>query len=130
LRRTSLIILLSIGVSGVHAEIYKCEDADGNLEYRQTPCPAAKPLASEAPPAEEAAVVIEERQPLPLRSDEEVEACKSPLRDQIDEIEAEMLRGYAADDAEQFKQRLRVLTEAMRDCAYVDEASTQETIGE
>lgn len=116
MKQTSLIILLLFGTAGAHAEIYQCEDAEGNVEYRQTPCPVKRPEIIEAPATEEAAVVIEERQPEPARSYEEVEACKNPLRDQIDEVEAEMLRGYAAEEAAPFKRRLRELTVQMRAC--------------
>jgi hypothetical protein len=50
------------------------------------------------------------------RSADEVEACKEPHRDAIDAIEAEMLRGYSAEQGETFKQELRTLTQAMRAC--------------
>ena len=47
---------------------------------------------------------------------QDVEACKIPLREAIDAIEAEMLRGYSAEQGEEFKQELRVLTQQMRAC--------------
>ena len=47
---------------------------------------------------------------------EEVEACKDPLRDAIDEIEAEMLRGFSPEQGEEYKVKLRTLTEDMRAC--------------
>jgi hypothetical protein len=51
-----------------------------------------------------------------MRSFEETEECKNPLRDEIDAIEAEMLRGYTSEQSEDFKQRLIELTKEMRAC--------------
>jgi len=50
------------------------------------------------------------------RTHEDVEACKDPLRDAIDEIEAEMLRGFSPQEGEEFKVKLRTLTQEMRAC--------------
>jgi len=116
------------------SEIYKCVDADGNLIFQDSPCPepAAEPEAEPgAEPASEPTVA--EPAPVPTaaavpadgvsyvpvasnRSATEVEDCKDPHRDAIDEIEAEMLRGYSAEQGESYKQELRALTDAMRAC--------------
>jgi hypothetical protein len=102
-------------------EIHKCVDADGNVAYQQTPCPIVADQADETEPEPSEQASISEQQPEKApaasnRSEEEVEACKNPLRDAIDEIEAEMLRGFSADQAESFKAKLRTLTQEMRAC--------------
>ena len=122
---TSLTLLLS-SAPLASSDIHKCVDEDGNVAYQQTPCPepveseplepvpAAEPeltpVTTEEPPEEPDLVRAEMKKP------EDVEACKIPLREAIDEIEAEMLRGYSAERGEEFKPELRVLTEAMRSC--------------
>lgn len=50
------------------------------------------------------------------RSDEEIQTCKKHYRDSIDEIDAEMRRGYSSDQGEAYRQRLRLLTEKLRAC--------------
>lgn len=128
---TSLLALLLSGPLA-SSEIHKCVDADGGITYQQTPCPApveeTTPLeATPVPELEEdqmepetvveteAALVVDPgamEQPDPG----DVETCKTPFRDAIDDIEAEMLRGYSAEQGEEFKQELRGLTEQMRAC--------------
>ncbi|MDH3265337.1 MAG: DUF4124 domain-containing protein [Gammaproteobacteria bacterium] len=50
------------------------------------------------------------------RSAEEVATCKQHYRDAIDEIDAEIRRGYSSELGETYRQRLRVLTEKLRAC--------------
>ncbi len=50
------------------------------------------------------------------RSDEEIQTCKKHYRDAIDEIDAEMRRGYGSEQGEVYRQRLRQLTEKLRAC--------------
>jgi len=50
------------------------------------------------------------------RSDEEIQTCKKHYRDSIDEIDAEMRKGYGAEQGEVYRQRLRQLTEKLRAC--------------
>jgi hypothetical protein len=50
------------------------------------------------------------------RSDEDVQTCKKHYRDAIDEIDAEMRRGYGSEQGEVYRQRLRQLTEKLRAC--------------
>lgn len=50
------------------------------------------------------------------RSDEEIQTCKKHYRDAIDEIDAEMRRGYGSEQGEVYRQRLRMLTEKLRAC--------------
>lgn len=50
------------------------------------------------------------------RSDEEIQTCKKHYRDLIDEIDAEMRRGYGSEQGEVYRQRLRMLTEKLRAC--------------
>jgi hypothetical protein len=44
------------------------------------------------------------------------ESCRDGYRDQIDEIDAQMRRGYDSAKGEEYRERLRRLTEAMRAC--------------
>lgn len=123
------ISFLVLTISGPLAasEIHKCVDEEGNIAFQQTPCPApveAEPLEptpsadvaaiDEAPPAELSpeveAIYAERREPA------DVEACKIPHREAIDAIEADMLRGYSAEQGEKYKAELRGLTEKMRAC--------------
>jgi hypothetical protein len=95
-------------------------DAEGNVAYQQTPCPVVKvkpeveELAEQPEEAEEVEVL--QAPAASNQSREEVEACKDPLREAIDEIEAEMLRGFSPEQGEEFKVKLRTLTQDMRAC--------------
>ena len=128
--RTSILLLILSPLAFAQTEIHKCVDVDGIVAFQDSPCPepAAQP-EPEAKSADEASIgalrPADEVEPedvvsyVPVasnRSVEEVEACKEPHRDAIDSIEAEMLRGYSAEQGETYKQRLRTLTEAMRAC--------------
>jgi hypothetical protein len=110
-----LVFLLAALSANADSEIYKCVDVDGNVAYQQTPCPVVKEEAEVV----EVVEVVEEVPQAPAESNqthEEVEACKDPLRDAIDEIEAEMLRGFSPEQGEEFKVKLRTLTQEMRAC--------------
>ncbi len=117
-----IVALFTFAVFSANAdsEIYKCVDADGNVAYQQTPCPVVKvePEVVELPEqleeAEEAEVL--QAPAASNQSREEVEACKDPLREAIDEIEAEMLRGFSPEQGEEFKAKLRTRTQEMRAC--------------
>jgi hypothetical protein len=50
------------------------------------------------------------------RSPEQIQACKKQHRDAIDSIDAEMRRGYSSEQGEVYRERLRTLTERLRDC--------------
>ena len=113
------IALLLLGAPDVLADIYKCVDEDGNTAYQQTPCPvesetAEKRESKEA--AESAAVQPAAATRAGSRDSDDVEACKNPIRDAIDAVEAEMLGGYSPEQGEEFKTRLRGLTDQMRAC--------------
>jgi len=124
---TKIALLLMLAIAApASAEIFKCQDEEGNVAYLDTPCPEAK--RQDAEPVKQADAAADERvdeaaadDAMPaaeMKSLEEIEACKEPLRDSIDAIEGEMLRGYTAEEGEAFKQRLRVLTQKMRACGY------------
>lgn len=49
-------------------------------------------------------------------SREAEERCKKQYRDAIDAIDAEMRRGYSSEQGEQYRERLRALTQQMRRC--------------
>lgn len=126
--RTSVLLFLLAPLAYAQGVIHKCVDADGNVAYQDSPCPenAAETVgspeqdeqaqAAEPPEDAEREEVVSYVPVTSKRSIEEVEACKEPHRDEIDAIEAEMLRGYSAEQGELFKQELRMLTEAMRAC--------------
>jgi hypothetical protein len=117
--RTSILSLFLLVAAPANADIdiYKCVDAQGNVAYQQTPCPVVKgkiEVLEEAVKDE-----VAETPQVPVVSNqthEEVETCKKPLRDAIDAIEAEMLRGYSPEQGEEFKVKLRTLTQEMRAC--------------
>ena len=44
--------------------------------------------------------------------------CKQAYRDQIDAIDAEMRHGYSSEQGERYRERLRSLTERMRECEH------------
>lgn len=118
IRILSIAILL-LGAPQVHADIYKCVDEDGNTAYQQMPCP----VESEASEKMESIETVESNDApsststvAASRDADDVEACKNPLRDAIDAIEAEMLSGYSPEQGEEFKTRLRGLTDQMRAC--------------
>lgn len=117
-----VLFLLAAFAANADSEIYKCVDADGNIAYQQTPCPVVKEEAEVVEIVEVAEVteVAEEEAPQALvandQSHEEIETCKDPLRAAIDEIEAEMLRGFSPEEGEAFKVELRTLTQEMRAC--------------
>lgn len=50
------------------------------------------------------------------QSEELVQQCKKGYRDQIDAIDAEMRQGYTSAQGEAYRERLRALTEQLRDC--------------
>ena len=119
--RTSFLTgVLLVAISAyADSEIYKCVDAERNVAYQQTPCPVEKEKPEVVEPAEQLVEVAEEVPQVPVASDqsrEEIEACKDPLRDAIDKVEAEMLRGFSSEQSEEFKVKLRTLTQEMRAC--------------
>lgn len=116
-----LIAILLISSSASATDIYKCTDEEGNVAFLQTPCPAEKNPAAE-PPAEKVAAEVADEAAYVLppiesnRSFEEIEECKEPYRDEIDEIDADMRVAYAPEQLEDYKKRLRTLTQHMRAC--------------
>lgn len=113
--------------SGVSAEIYKCTDAEGNIEYQQLPCPEPGPAAETETENDEAIPETVEAEQVPdsMRvvayassrlPGEPVEDCKKRYRDQIDEIDAEILVNFSPEMADDYKARLRVLTGQLRAC--------------
>jgi hypothetical protein len=118
-----LLFLLATLLANADVEIYKCVDADGNVAYQQIPCPVVKEEEAaeviDVIEVDEVDEVAEEAPQTPVASnltDEEIEACKDPLRNAIDAIEAEMLRGFSPQQGEEFKVQLRTLTQEMRVC--------------
>lgn len=109
-----------LGMSANAADIYKCTDEEGNVAYLQTPCPVEKKPVAE-PPAEAEVEAEEEAVPdLPPvvsnRSSEEIDACKEPHRDEVDEIYVALGGVFTPEQGEEYKKRLRTLTQNMRAC--------------
>ena len=115
-----LLFLLSALSANADTDIHKCVDGDGNIAYQQTPCPVEKLKAEVVELSEQPEELAEEevlQAPVASnQSHEEIEECKDPLRDAIDEVEAEMLRGFSPEQGEAFKVKLRTLTQEMRAC--------------
>ena len=115
------------GTASAQTQIHKCTDANGGIEYSQLPCVSQKPVESEKTEPEAkvesetpalatqelsiSGVPQEEPEPETNRS-----ACKKRYRDAIDAIDAEINREYTPEKAEQYKQRLLVLTRELRQC--------------
>ena len=102
------------GTAGAQTQIHKCTDADGNVAYSQLPCP---PPVTAAPdkiePDKEAVTEIPEEEPEQVVDQS---ACKKRYRDAIDAIDAEIGQDYSPGKAEQYKERLLVLTRKLRQC--------------
>ncbi|MEM7430542.1 MAG: DUF4124 domain-containing protein [Pseudomonadota bacterium] len=116
--------LLSV-TTQAQTQIHKCVDAEGNIEYTDSPCPEPKPVEAEPAKSKDKpeqpvpSEFVWERKPVRFaRSVDEIESCKDEYRDQIDAIEAEIIAGYSPDDGPEYKARLLKLTSAMRDCEY------------
>jgi len=115
--RISIFSLFLFVAIPANADIYKCVDAEGNVAYQQIPCPVVKDKVEVVEDAVQDEVVEAPQVPVVSnQTHEEVEACKDPLRDAVDEIEAEMLRGFSPEQGEEFKVKLRTLTQEMRAC--------------
>ena len=115
------------GTASAQTQIHKCTDANGGIEYSQLPCVSQKPVEPEKTEPEAkvesetpalatqelsiSGVPQEEPEPETNRS-----ACKKRYRDAIDAIDAEINREYTPEKAEQYKQRLLVLTRELRQC--------------
>ena len=127
--RFGLIILslCLLNIANAQTQIHKCTGADGGVEYSQLPCTPEKPAdLQETEPdagAESASPVSEEKE-LPAdefaKDEPELEsdssACQKRYRDEIDAIDAEISREYSPDKAEDYKQRLLLLTRKLRQC--------------
>lgn len=118
------LFLFVAPAANADVEIHKCVDADGGVVYQQTPCPIVKKEPKEEPNEvpeiaglpDQPEEAVEEEIEQEVIAEEDVKACKDPLRDAIDAIEAEMLRGFLPEQAEEFKAKLRTLTQKMRAC--------------
>ena len=121
----SLILLVAALMPAAHAEIYKCKDEHGNVAYLQTPCPVEK--AEETPADDDTDAEVAEQvqdemvtESLPAPSsrqpDEQINDCKKRYRDQIDEIDAEMLTAFSREQGAAYKARLLELTKQLRAC--------------
>ena len=109
-------------------EIHKCTDADGGIVYSQLPCTPQKTVETETGKPEEEAgypppiaitenpTIEEAPQEEPALESSDSSSCKKHYRDAIDAIDAEIGREYTPEKAEQYKQRLLLLTSKLRQC--------------
>jgi hypothetical protein len=120
-----LIFLIAALTPAAHAEIYKCKDEHGNDAYLQTPCPVEKPEetpaahdtdAEIAEPAQDEEVTESSPEPSSRRPSEQLNDCKKRYRDQIDEIDAEMLTAFSPEQGVAYKEKLLALTKQLRAC--------------
>ncbi len=117
-----LLLSLLLAHAPVHAEIYKCTDAQGHTRYSDTPCgPAATVIVPEAapPPPADAGVRRDRTERLLRAWDEE-----NAQREQA-EAEAQAARDEAASKCQQARNRVRYLTEAQA-LYRLDEAGNRE----
>jgi hypothetical protein len=124
LRTLSALLYVALAPAA-YADIYKCTDEHGNVAYLQTPCPVE--VADEPPVAAEHDDYVPESTPEPRlpeppvpssrRAGETLQDCKTRYRDQIDEIDAEMRKGFSPEEGPGFKEKLLVLTKQLRACA-------------
>jgi hypothetical protein len=116
-----------LNTASAQTQIYKCTDADGGVTYSQLPCAPQKPVESEktepdakaesaAPASAIEELSITEIPPEEPELETNESACKKHYRDAIDAIDAEIGREYSPDIAEQYKQRLLILTRKLRQC--------------
>lgn len=120
--KTLLPIFAILCFPAAAAEIHRCTDENGNMIFSQFPC--AEEEATEEEPEPEAAaedageaVMSDNIDAAPeVREGKSVAECKKPYRDAIDSIEARMLNGYTADQAEAYKEELLGLTKGLRSC--------------
>lgn len=125
-------VLLIHSAMIVHADIYTCTAADGITSYQQTPCPG--PVDERDGDAEDA--LIDERESDAARTPEArprdpglVTACKKRYRDEIDKIDAEMRDGFSPDERENYRERLRALSQQLSQCEYVSDDTTSPSPG-
>lgn len=113
-----MLVVTSLPATGT--EIYRCTDAEGNVAFLQFPCPAEKVEVAEADKDANADELTEPspapQVPSSRAADEPVEDCKKRYRDQIDEIDAEILIAYSPEESEMYKERLLALTRQLRAC--------------
>jgi hypothetical protein len=129
-----LTVLTAALAPAAHADIYTCTDEHGNVASLQTPCPvpnaekaAANDDGDSQPIEAEQDEYVPESTPEPRspaaplpssrRAGETLRECKKRYRDQIDEIDAEMRKGFSREEGATFKERLLALTSQLRACA-------------
>lgn len=132
----TLLVLLCAAVLPVPttaADIYRCTDENGNVAYLQLPCPPEEDAEREVTPDADAsqaeqAVNWMSAQPQPEAEqltnpapssrleNESLDTCKKRYRDQIDAIDAELRSSWSADEAGNYKEQLRALTQQLRAC--------------
>ena len=121
----SSILLIAALTPAAHAEIYKCKDEHGNAAYLQTPCPIKKteetPVTHDtdakiAEPAQDEEVTESLPEPSSRRPGEQLKDCRKRYRDQIDEIDAEMLTAFSPAQGAAYKEGLLALTKQLRAC--------------
>jgi Domain of unknown function (DUF4124) len=95
-------------------------DNMGGCEAGAEPPPVAVPVepAAAAPPPTGATPEAEYARQQAARAlrEQAIEDCKKAYREEIDAIDADMRRGYSSEEGERYRERLRSLTERLRQC--------------
>jgi len=90
-----------------------CDAKDGEREVADASSAAARVMGQ----PEQGSTAAPARSGTPgTRSPVATAQCKKGYRDAIDEIDARMRQGYSAEQGEVYRERLRGLTEGLRDC--------------
>ena len=123
-----MVGLCLLNTADAQTQIHKCTDAEGGVVYSQLPCVSLKsvePEKTEPDPKTETASPVAATPELSITDIPQhgpkpgpgASTCKKHYRDAIDAIDAEISREYSPDKAEQYKQRLLLLTRKLRQCS-------------
>jgi len=125
MRRQAWTIVAAVLVGGqtpdVAAEIYACEGDDGVTSYQDQPCPELKPAAqakdaqADPDPAWEPSPDPETTEPVDA---DLVAACKKRYRDEIDRLDAEIRKGFQAEEREAYREQARALSQQLSRCGH------------
>ena len=122
-----LLLLLLLINPVASAEIFRCADPEGGIVFQQTPCPEPVTAEPTGEPMEkpEPAHVPSQPEPEATPADPEmVAACKKRYRDEIDSIDEEMRKGFAPEEREPYRQRLRALSQQLSRCDHASDDTT------
>jgi hypothetical protein len=128
----NLLLPVLVMSPAASAEIFRCADPEGGIVFQQTPCPQPAATEPTEAPATESGPARVPRQPAPVAQADEaappdpemVAACKKRYRDEIDRIDAELREGFAPEEREPYRERLRALSQRLSQCDYASDDTT------